>query len=33
MNSESGGVVFEGVSRRFGDVVAVDGVSFRVASW
>jgi iron(III) transport system ATP-binding protein len=31
MNSHSGGVVFEHVSKRYGDVVAVDDVSFTVA--
>ena len=32
MNKKSGGVVFEKVSKRYGDVTAVDGVSFSVAS-
>ena len=32
MNDETGGVVFDRVSRRFGDVVAVDDVSFHVAA-
>jgi iron(III) transport system ATP-binding protein len=31
MNTKSGGVVFEHVSKRYGDVVAVDDVSFTVA--
>jgi iron(III) transport system ATP-binding protein len=31
MSSNSGGVVFEHVSKRYGDVVAVDDVSFTVA--
>jgi iron(III) transport system ATP-binding protein len=31
LNSEGGGVVFEGVSKRYGSVAAVDDVSFRVA--
>ncbi len=30
MDKESGGVVFERVTKRYGDVVAVDDVSFRV---
>ena len=30
-NSTTGGVVFDGVSKRYGDVTAVDNVSFRVA--
>jgi len=32
MNRHAEGVVFEGVSKRFGDVTAVDDVSFTVAS-
>jgi iron(III) transport system ATP-binding protein len=31
MNKEAGGVVFESVTKRYGDVTAVDDVSFRVA--
>ncbi len=31
MDKEAGGVVFEGVTKRYGDVTAVDDVSFRVA--
>jgi iron(III) transport system ATP-binding protein len=30
MNSKSGGVVFEGVSKRYGNVTAVDNVSFTI---
>ena len=30
-NSNAGGVIFEGVSKRYGNVTAVDDVSFRVA--
>jgi iron(III) transport system ATP-binding protein len=30
-SNDAGGVVFEGVSKRYGDVTAVDTVSFRVA--
>ena len=31
MNGNAGGVVFENVTKRYGDVTAVDDVSFRVA--
>ena len=31
MEEKAGGVVFEHVTKRYGDVIAVDDVSFRVA--